>query len=313
MKKINDIRLAYQQEKIDKPSFIQEMYDQIHGVLFDYAQYLANTNIRKIEVEDGRVVITTRNRGIRLDCPQGDHRSAPIEVLNFLDYEKDELAMMERLIEADHNFFDIGANIGWYSINIGASRQAGGGHVFCFEPIPKTFLQLQTNIQINSLQNITVCNFGFSNKCGDFTFYYYPEGSGNASSANVTGREDIEEVQCTVRTLDDYTAETGAHVDFIKCDVEGAELLVFQGGIETIKRDLPIVFSEILRKWSGKFGYNPNEIFNLFSSQGYKAFTVDGTRLREFGVMDEKTIETNFFFLHSVKHAQQIHSYCCQL
>ena len=78
---------------------------------------------------------------------------------------------------------------------------------------------------------MTACNFGFSNSSGEFTFYYYPEGSGNASSANLTGRDDIEEFQCKARTLDDYTAETHARVDFIKCDVEGAELLVFQAGL----------------------------------------------------------------------------------
>jgi FkbM family methyltransferase len=82
----------------------------------------------------------------------------------------------------------------------------------------------------------------FSSKAGESSFYYYLEGSGNASSANLTGRTDVKCVQCKVRTLDDYNAGNGARVDFVKCDVEGAELLVFQGGIETIKRDKPIVF-----------------------------------------------------------------------
>ncbi len=306
MQKINLIRSAYQQKSIDKPSFIREMYQQVHDVLFDYAQHLANTNIKKIEIEDGCVVMTTRNRGIRFACSPGDYRIGPIEALNFLDHERGELAMMERLIEDDHNFFDIGANIGWYSINIAASRGGGRGHIFCFEPIPKTFSQLKNNISINFVRNVTVCNFGFSNSLGEFTFYYYPEGSGNASSANVTERKDIEEVQCKVRTLDDYTAETGAHVDFIKCDVEGAELLVFQGGLETIKRDFPIVFSEILRKWSSKFNYNPNEIFDFFRRLNYRSFTLDGAFLKEFIGMDESTAETNFFFLHNEKHARKI-------
>jgi hypothetical protein len=88
--------------------------------------------------------------------------------------------------------------------------------------------------------------------------------------------------------------------------VEGAELLVFKGAMDTIARDKPIVFSEILRKWSEKFSYNPNEIFTLFHAQGYEAFTVKGKYLSQFGSMDENTIETNFFFLHSEKHADLI-------
>lgn len=276
------------------------MFEQHHANLFDYATYLTKTNIKKIEIEDDKVVMTSRDRGVRIACSPGDYRIAPIETLNFFDYEKDESAMMECLISDGDTFFDIGANIGWYSINIGIARRAS--RVFCFEPIPKTFGYLKNNLALNPTHNIEAHNFGFSNQSGEFTFYYYPEGSGNASSANVTGRTDVETVQCKVKTLDEYTSETGISVDFIKCDVEGAELLVFEGGKETIARDLPIVFSEILRKWSAKFNYDPNEIFTLFRNLGYQAFTVQRGQLYEFGAMSESTIETNFFFLHMKKH-----------
>lgn len=307
MERIQDLVSLYRKKELDKPSFIRNMYERFHSTLFDYAQYLPSTDIKKIEVEDNFVILTSRSRGIRVECPLGDHRSAPIEALNFLDYEKDEVAMIENLVSESANFFDIGANIGWYSLNIGAGRR--GAHVFAFEPIPNTFSRLERNVSLNSLKNITLCNFGFSNAVGEFTFYYYSEGSGNASSANLTGRSDVEQVRCKVRTLDDYTEQNRVRVDFIKCDVEGGELMVFQGGIQTILRDKPIVFSEILRKWSDKFGYNPNEIFALFRSMDYQAFTLHGTKLQEFFFMDENTVETNFFFLHPKQHAKEIDFY----
>lgn len=306
MKSINETIAEFHSGQIGKPEFIKLMFDEHHAFLFDYASYLKKTNVKKIEIDDGLVIMTSRDRGIRIACSAGDYRIAPIEILNFLDYEKNESAMMEKLVCEGDTFFDIGANIGWYSINIGAARRAA--KIFCFEPIPKTFSFLDRNIRLNSSNNIIAHNFGFSNQQGEFTFYYYPEGSGNASSANLTGRDDIEKVQCKVRTLDDYTEEYGLKVDFIKCDVEGAELMVFQGGERTICRDLPIVFSEILRKWSKKFDYNPNQIFEMFRKIGYRAFTVQGSNLAEFEKMDEATIETNFFFLHSEKHDRIIKS-----
>ena len=284
----------------DKSTFIRTMYEEHHAALFDYAEYLSKTNIKKIEIEDGHVIVTTRDRGVRIACSPGDIRIAPIETLNFFDYEKADSDMIDNLVSEDDNFFDIGANIGWYSINIAVSRRAA--KVYCFEPIPKTYGYLQRNLELNSVPNVLSHNFGFSNQAGEFTFYYYPGGSVNASSANVTGRDDVKTVQCRVRTLDDYTSETKVRVDFIKCDVEGAELLVFQGGSSTISRDKPIVFSEILRKWSAKFNYNPNEIFDYFRLQGYQAFTVKGRLLSKFSRMDEETVETNFFFLHLEKH-----------
>jgi FkbM family methyltransferase len=290
----------YLNGKTEKPSYIKLMYEQHHARLFEYAAYMKETNIQKIEIEDDNVIMTSRDRGVRMNCSTGDFRIAPIETLNFFDYEKLESNMMENLLSDGDTLFDIGANIGWYSINLGISRRASKIHAF--EPIPETYLQLQKNISLNPCVNINAHNFGFSNEEGEFPFFYYSEGSGNASSANLTERDDVISVTCKVRTLDDFVKEARLKVDFIKCDVEGAELLVFKGGINTILRDKPIIFSEILRKWSAKFSYNPNEIFDLFRNQGYQAFTVTDQYLTEFFTMDEYTVQTNFFFLHTEKH-----------
>lgn len=300
----------YAQGLIDKPGFIRSMYEDNHARLFDYAEYMAVTNIKKIEIEDGRVIMTTRDRGIRIACGAGDYRIAPIETLNFKDYEKAESSMMENLVEDGDNFFDIGANIGWYSINIAASRPQT--QVYSFEPLPKTYRQLETNVGLNAVPNVRLHHFGFSNQAGSSPFYYYAQGSGNASSANLTDRPDVEVVQCSVRTLDGYIAAEGTRLDFVKCDVEGAELLVFQGGQQTIARDKPIVFSEILRKWSAKFNYDPNDIFLLFRQLGYKAFTAENGSLIEFTTMTADTVQTNFFFLHAEKHRHQIARYQTQ-
>ncbi|WP_342120269.1 FkbM family methyltransferase [Pseudoduganella sp. OTU4001] len=307
MKSIQDTLAQFQAGSIDKPTFIRTMYEEHHAALFDYANYLAQTNVRKIEIEDGKVVMTSRDRGIRIACTPGDYRVSPMETLNFFDYEKEESTMMENLVADGDNFFDIGANIGWYSINIAASRRAST--VYAFEPLPTTYGQLQTNLALNATNNVKSFHFGLSNQAGEFTFYYPPEGSGNASSVNLTGRSDVRTFQCQVRTLDDFTRETGTRVDFIKCDVEGAELLVFQGGLDTIARDKPAVLAEILRKWSAKFNYNPNEIFALFRKLGYRVFTAEGGRLHPFGEMDEHTIPTNYFFLHPAKHAELLRRY----
>jgi FkbM family methyltransferase len=301
MKSINITLADYTSGAIDKPSFIKIMFEEHHASLFNYAKYITQTNIKKIEIQDGYVIMTSRDRGVRILCTPGDFRIAPIEILNFFDYEKESSDMIENLVSDGDIFFDIGANIGWYSINIAVSRSAT--KVCCFEPIPKTYKSLIVNIELNAVTNVVAHNFGLSSQAGEFPFYYYPEGSGNASSVNLTNRTDVECVHCKVLTLDGFTTDTGTHVDFIKCDVEGAELLVFQGGIETIKRDKPIVFSEILRKWSTKFNYDPNDIFELFKIHGYQAFTVKANYLIKFSKMDESTLETNFFFLHTDKHA----------
>ena len=50
--------------------------------------------------------------------------------------------------------------------------------------------------------------------------------------------KNVKKVSCLVRTIDDFAREKNCTVDLIKCDVEGAELSVFQGGIKTIEKDI---------------------------------------------------------------------------
>ncbi|MET3133350.1 FkbM family methyltransferase [Oxalobacteraceae bacterium GrIS 1.11] len=307
MSKLIDTRQAFLDGAIGKPDFIRTMYERHHAALFDYADYLKHTNIASIEISDGRVLMTSRDRGIKIICPAGDYRVAPVEILNFLEYEITDSNMIMRLITPDSCVLDIGANMGWYAINIAMAQPTCVVHAF--EPIPDTFAVLNENVALNGIGNVITHHFGFSSEKKDLSFFFYPEGSGNASSVNLTGRADIREVTCHVELLDDATEQLKlGRVDFIKCDVEGAELFVFQGGQALLARDQPIVFAEMLRKWAAKFDYHPNQIIALFSALGYRCFTAGDASLREFFAMDQETVETNFFFLHGARHAALIES-----
>jgi FkbM family methyltransferase len=295
--------LNYQSGLVKKPQYIDDMYE-IHQVLFDYSKLLQSTDVAKIEIVDEGVIFTSRDRGIKFFCAQADKRTAPFEILNFQVYEKIDSSMLFRLIEPGFNVFDIGSNIGWYSLNIALLHPQI--KVWSFEPIPSTFFSLKRNVEINQVPNVELYNFGFSHEEKELKFYVQPEASVSASSSNITESNNIVEVICHVKRLDDFIKDTGVKVDFIKCDVEGGELFIYQGGIESIKRDRPIIFTEMLRKWSAKFNYHPNEIINLFVEMGYRCFTTQKNYLQELFLMEENTVETNFFFLHSEKHSEQI-------
>lgn len=290
-----------------KPEYITRMYELHHTHLFDYAKFMNATDIERIQITDGKVIMTSKKYGIHMLCPDGDQRVVPIESINFGSYEEEDSNMIMTLMPEKGVVFDIGANMGWYSLL--SARKSNDLQIHAFEPIPKTYSFLDQNIKLNNFSNIFSHNFGFSDESKDLTFYFYSEGSGNASSKNLSGRQDVDLVTCYVEKLDDYVSKNQIKIDFIKCDVEGAELLVFKGAVNTIARDKPIIFTEILRKYSAKFNYNPNEIFDLLRNEGYSAFTVKGSTLLELVVMDESTIETNFFFLHTEKHANQISQY----
>lgn len=299
-----DCRTRFQAGLIDKSHYIEEMY-HLHSRLFEYAQFLNQTDISKIEIQDNELFVTLRSSGIKLLCESLDKRAAPIEILNFNSYEKIEADLIFSLIEPHMVFFDVGANIGWYSLNV--AMKDSTIKVYAFEPIPDTYQLLKKNVMLNNVKNINLFNIGFSDKNESLTFYCAPFSSASASARNITEHPESKQIISQAEKMDDFFTKYDLEkLDFVKCDVEGAELLVYRGGLETLKKYHPIVFTEMLRKWSKKFGYNPNDIIELFTDLGYRCFICKNGKLVEFFSMNENTIETNFFFLHSIKHASKI-------
>ena len=302
--KINDYRQSFNKGQIKKADYIANMYEYWHKYLFDYADDLKNINISSIEITDEEVFITTKDRLLKFCAIKKDRRVVPFTIINFNDFEKVETDMVFKLLGDKPTVLDIGANIGWYSINIASSLK--NSKIFSFEPIQTTFNYLKQNIRVNNLKNIHPYNFGMSDKKDNISFYFYPEGSGNSSMVNVSERQNIELIDCQLSTIDNFCFEKNINIDFIKCDVEGAEYKAIIGGMKTLKRDFPILFIEILRKWAKKFEYDPNKLFKLLKNIGYIPFVIRKNKLFRFEFMDEKTLETNFFFLHCEKHKNLI-------
>jgi FkbM family methyltransferase len=287
------------------------MHD-FHKVLFNFSENLSNTEISKIEIEDGKVIFTSRSTDFhpgqaRFYLDVLDKRIVPLEAFNFNVYEQDDAEMLYKLVEDKDVIFDIGANIGWYSIHL--SKKLPSSVIYAFEPISETFEQLIRNVELNQATNIDLNKIALSDKMQTLTFFYTPTGTGASSSVNITGGGDVLKMECQTNTIDQFIKNRNIpKLDFIKCDVEGAKFLVFKGGVETISKHLPIIFAEMLRKWSENFCYHPNDIIHFFLKLGYQCYTSSVGKLNVVDKVTEKTVEANFFFLHSIKHADKIAS-----
>lgn len=295
MTSLFEMKKLFLQGLIDKQVYIKKMHN-FHKRLFEYKEFIKNTNISKIEIDDNGVIMTLRDNDVKILCDENDDRIAPLEMLNFGNYEEIEINMAISLIKKGFTILDIGANIGWFSLTL--SKKVPDINILAFEPIPKTFDYLRKNILLNKTENIKALNFGLSDKNGQSIFYYYPEGSVNASLKNVSKHKKPQKITCKIKRLDDFVKTNKTKIDFIKCDVEGAELFVLKGGVDTIKRDRPILFLEMLRKWSAPFNYHPNDIIDLLTNIGYQCYVIDGKKLKKISKITEKTINTNFIFIH---------------
>ena len=305
---INNIQ-KYNAGALTKSEFIDVMYSQ-HQVLFEYAKLLQNIDIVSIEIKEGNVIFTSKEDQIKFITQKPDKRTAPFEIINFGDYESQDAKFLYEIISDGDTILDIGANIGWYSMSFAKKKPSSIIHAF--EPLPETFSSLISNVNINHMSNIICNNFGFSNEAKTLTFYTSAHTSVSNSAINITEDLFAKEVKCVVTTMDSYVSSNNITVDIIKCDVEGAELLVYQGGEKTISKNLPIVFTEMLRKWAAKFGYHPNDIIAFFSKFGYRCFTTSENQifnLSPISSVSNSTVKTNFFFLHPDKHVEIIKKY----
>lgn len=308
---IKELLQLYKQNKIDSIEFGKRM-SNIHEVLLEYPQLINDSIIEKLEITKEKVIahINKDNKNIKMIIYPLDLVAVPIIIMNFGTYENEEMDItlkLLNLLDKDSVIFDIGANIGWYTLNILKDMETR--YVYSFEPIKETYLKLEEILKVNNLENYSIYNYGLYNENKNLEFFYDTLESGASSIADLRERDTTKKVSCIVKKMDDFINDNCINrLDFIKCDVEGAELFVYRGGIESIKKFKPIIFSEMLRKWSAKFNYHPNDIIDLLEGIGYKCFVIDDKKLRLFEKVDEETIETNYFFLHKEKHSNIINN-----
>lgn len=279
---------------------------EFHLLLEQYAPLVQRSGIKKIEIDRVGLRVVLVNDLIFRWRPQ-DIRTAPNILLNHGEYEGFELRMITHLAQAlsCKVVFDVGANIGWYSLHLARLLGQSGGKIYAFEPVPGTYAELAHNISLNGRgDTVRAHNIALGEADGTLEFYV-PAFTGSVAASSVPLFPDDENrtVECPVTTLDTFIERNGIErLDLIKCDVEGAELFVLRGGLKTIEEHTPVIMLEMLRKWARAFGYHPNDIIALLGGLGYTCWALDGTRSILVSEVDESCPHTNFFFLHSERH-----------
>jgi FkbM family methyltransferase len=160
------------------------------------------------------------------------------------------------------NFYDVGANIGFFSLL--AARLVGEkGRVTAFEADPEVASRLREHVARNCFSWLTVEQKAVWSERGTVIFErsdprVSPDrGLGRVVKAAGPGTLEIEAV-----SLDEYAA-TAAAPDFIKCDVEGAEVEVFRGARRILEEKRPGILCELHSE------ENRRTLLEEFSRLGY--------------------------------------------
>lgn len=302
MNRLIQLRQSHEQGEIKKQEYIEAIH-ALHTQFFAYPEFLQATDVEALSIRPEGVFVRSRSQQVELFLDPEDQHLVPYTLMNFRNYEMLETEFLKSLMHAGSVVLDIGANCGWHSLVL--SRHCPAARIYAFEPIPHTYDILLRNVRHNGCRNIETFQSAFSNQQGFLEFLYTPCASGSTSlveAGQPVESDKLEKITCPSTTLDSFCAKHELAPDVIKCDVEGAELMVIEGGERVLATHKPVILIELLRKWSRKFGYHPNDVVKLLGGYGYRAYTLSESGLKPCSVIDEETVETNFVFLHSQAH-----------
>jgi FkbM family methyltransferase len=185
------------------------------------------------------------------------------------------------MIRSGDTIVDVGANVGIWTL--GAARRAGKhGRAVAFEPVVDNVRRLKRNLMLNGLENVQCEQRVVSDVVGRVTFYQ-PRG-GHSGLGSLSARDEVDlPIEAVSTTLDQYCAEAGVgRIDFLKVDVEGAELAVFSGAAGTLSSpDAPAIMFEANDTLAQGMGGSTADVKSLLSSHGYRVYQVGARHLSE--------------------------------
>jgi|GEM_PF-828272 len=248
---------------------------------------------------------TTFDKDIKMWVSLSDHIESQIFWQGVQSADRGEVDLLKSILEPEHIFFDIGANVGVFTL-IGA-RRLTLGWVYAFEPSQTHLRRLRANLELNNFKNVKIVPFALSNISNQKKNLYIPQDYSpikNTGMASLYPQKDFSN-EYTVEsvltlTLDDYVLNNGVQkVDVIKIDAEGSEMDILDGGRLTMNKFRPMIMMEVNKVHLQSSGRILKELIEFYKSLDYKIFRIlDNGKLLEISKLSEFTDSQNIFCCH---------------
>lgn len=189
-------------------------------------------------------------------------------------YERATVRLFCELLRSKRCVFDVGANIGYYTL-LGASALQGRGEVHAFEPCPKIFRQLRHNVNPNVFRCVKLTQAALADTDGEQRLFLPADLAGtNASLIENFTKQDAFVMTQTAR-FDSYCkAHVTRPVDLMTIDAEGAEASVLRGAGSLLDEWRPDIICEVLAPFE-------KELAQFFSDRPYRKFLITDNKLQE--------------------------------
>jgi FkbM family methyltransferase len=211
-------------------------------------------------------------------------------------FEVGEQRLMRRLLQPGMCVLDIGAHHGFYSLL--ASRLVGPqGRVVAFEPSPREREHLRRHLWLNRCENVDVEPVALGAARSRATLHVMPAFLSGCNTLRMEpGGDPAEVLEVEVLPLDEYLERHAiSRVDFMKMDVEGAELHVLRGA-SALLRDAhrPTILAEVEESRCAPWGHTGREVIELLAERGYRWFGVDARGALRAVPPGQATFDANY-------------------
>ena len=192
-------------------------------------------------------------------------------------WEPEATALFQRLIRPGDTVFDLGANLGMYTLL--AARAAGpGGVVHAFEPNGRYADLIARSISVNGFTDrarVHDVALGEAEGQAELVFSWAWGGGGHLATDD-SGADPAQQRQpCRVIALDEMFADPDFRVDVVKMDIEGAEGRALRGMWRLLERspDARVIF-EFAPGLLALHGVGAAEMIHLLSELGFRFWEV---------------------------------------
>lgn len=211
-------------------------------------------------------------------------------------HEFDEMAFVLHFLRAEDHFFDVGANMGSYTVLAG---KVVGAKTTSFEPVPSTFKRLTENVKLNNLESTsTAVMKAVGSAPGTIKFTSSHDAMNRALS---DGENSEDSIEVEVTTLDQTCQESVPIL--MKIDVEGYETEVLQGARSVLQNsNLKAVIMET--NGLGRFfGQDSQTITEMMAGHGLNPFAYNPLEKKLIPLTEPKT-EDNTVFVKDLAFVQ---------
>jgi len=196
------------------------------------------------------------------------------EPLSTGSFETAELAFVDRFLRPGMIVLDLGAHHGLYTL-LASKRVGKHGRVISFEPSPRERRVLRLHVAMNRCWNVEIQGAALGDDNREANLFVV---QGSQTGCNSLRPPVVESGTAPVRVrvirLDDWLARRQiGRVDFIKLDVEGAELTVLEGAARLLEgQRRPIILAEVQDVRTRSWGYAAKRILEHLAKRGYTWF-----------------------------------------